>query len=169
MNYRIEEKEAFQVFGLEAIVHHESGNNFITIPQFWDECFKNGTFEMLQQMSVSNSVEHLGKVNAIMCYEMSEPQSFPYMIGVIDFDNNASAPSHLKRVAVAPYTWAIFRTENHHPSKTPENIQGIWKKLFSEWLPELGLKHTAGPDLELYYNVDENTAFSEVWVPVEKM
>lgn len=168
MNYRIEEKGAFRVFGVEEIIDTTNGNNFVRIPKFWDESFENGTIERLSSIKLTNPVKDLCSVNAIMCYSMLSPNTFPYMIGVIDFEGDAEVPSDLTVVNVDAFTWAIFRTENHKQSETSEKIQELWKRIFPEWFPTSGYEHAAGPDLELYFCIDENTAYSEVWIPVVK-
>lgn len=49
-----------------------------------------------------------------------------------------------------------------------EKIEILWKRIFPEWFPRSGQEHTAGPELELYYDVDEDMTYSEVWIPVIK-
>jgi len=41
MNWRIEEKEAFEVFGIERIFGNEEAGK---VPAFWDECHQNGNY-----------------------------------------------------------------------------------------------------------------------------
>ena len=168
MNYRIEEKGAFKVFGVEEIIDTTNGNNFIRIPKFWEESLTNGTVERLSKIKVNNPIKDLCNVNAIMCYNMTNPNTFPYMIGVVDFEGDAEIPADFVTVNVDAFTWAIFKTENHKQSETPEKIQALWKRIFPEWFPTSGYEHAAGPELELYYNIDENTSYSEVWIPVVK-
>lgn len=168
MNYRIEEKGAFKVFGVEEIIDTIDGNNYKRIPQFWDECSSNGTFEKLSSVKVKNSIPGLCCSNAIMCYRTVSHNSIPYMIGVIDFEGDAAVPSDLMTVNVDALTWAIFRTENHSQSETTEKIQALWKRIYPEWFPTSGYEHAEGPEMELYYGVDDNTSYSEVWIPVVK-
>jgi AraC family transcriptional regulator len=168
MNYRIEEKEKFRVFGVEKTVDSTNGNNFIIIPKFWQDSFADGTVDRLSKIPVNNSPKGLGCVNAIMCYGDMTPDAFQYMIGVIDFAGDASIPSEMAVVDVASFTWAIFTTEVHKPNETTEKIQALWQRIFSEWFPTAGYEHAAGPELELYYMPDENSSYSEVWIPVVK-
>jgi len=42
MNYRIEEKEAFEIFGLELKTNTVNGQCFKDIPAFWEACEKDG-------------------------------------------------------------------------------------------------------------------------------
>lgn len=168
MNYRIEEKSAFKVHGVDFVVKNTNEENFTSIPEFWDKNYENGTVKRLKQIELKNPIKNLCNVNAIMCYEMLENDTFPYMIGLIDFDGTSSVPSDLKTVNVSAFTWAIFRTENHKPSETVEKIQAIWKRIFPEWFPNSGYEHAEGPDMELYYMLDDKLGYSEVWIPVVK-
>jgi AraC family transcriptional regulator len=153
---------------VEKVIDTTDGSNFVQIPQFWETCFRNGTIERLNGIPLSNPVKDLGKVNAIMCYNMTDQNTFPYMIGVIDFACDAAVPADMAAVDVGAFTWAIFRTENCKPSEITEKIQALWTKIFPEWFPGSGYEHAAGPELELYYHIDENTSYSEVWIPVVK-
>jgi AraC family transcriptional regulator len=168
MNYRIEEKGSFRVFGVEEIIDNTNGNNYIRIPKFWEESFKNGTIERLRNVKADNRIKDLLDVNAIMCYDIINSNQFPYMIGVIDFDGNVDIPANFKVVNIERYIWAIFRTESHKHSETPQKIQALWKRIYPEWFPNSGYEHAAGPELELYYSIDNDTAYSEVWIPVVK-
>lgn len=166
MNYRIESVKAFKVHGVEFIVKNTNEENFTSIPEFWDTNYANGTVKRLEQITLNNPVKNLCNVNAIMCYETTSEDTFPYMIGLVDFSGDSVVPSDLKTVDVNAYTWAIFRTENHKPSETVEKIQALWKRIFPEWFPNSGYEHAEGPDMELYFMLDDNLSYSEVWIPV---
>lgn len=168
MNYRIEEKGSFKVLGVEEIIETTNGSNFIRIPKFWEESFENGTLDRLDKVTVASPIKGLCNSNAIMCYRHTGENTFPYMIGVIDFEGSTAVPEDLVSVEVPPFTWVIFRTEEHKPSETTEKIQAIWKRIFPEWFPNSGYEHAPGPELELYYESGEDRCYSEVWIPVVK-
>lgn len=168
MNYRIEEKGAFQVFGVEEIIDNTNGNNFIRIPEFWKECWKNGVIDRLSSIDVPSKMAGLCKTNSIMCYRYTGENAFPYMIGVIDFAGNAHVPEDLAKVEVEPYTWAIFRTDEHGTADAAEKIQAVWKRIFPEWFPTSGYEHACGPELELTFAVSNDKFYTEIWIPVVK-
>jgi AraC family transcriptional regulator len=168
MNYRIEEKAAFKVFGVEEIISTTGGNNFVRIPKMWEECFQNGTFQRLEEAAPKGQVEGLCSVNAIMCYRCTGQDTFPYMIGALDFEGNTEVPKEFTAITVPAFTWAIFKTEVHKEAETTEKIQAVWKRIFPEWFPSSGYEHADGPELELYYGVEEDRCYSEVWIPVVK-
>jgi AraC family transcriptional regulator len=128
----------------------------------------NGTVKRLEQIPLNNPVKNLYNVNALMCYETLSEDAFPYMIGLVDFSGDSVVPNDLKTVEVNAYTWAIFRTENHSPNEMVDKIQGLWKRIFPEWFPNSGYEHADGPDMELYYNINDKLGYSEVWIPVVK-
>lgn len=168
MNYRIEEKGAFKAFGVERIIDTTNEQNFITIPKFWQECHENGTINRLCSIEVPSLNNGLLKTNSIMCYRYTGEDSIPYMIGIVDFEGKADVAQDLVSVDVEPYTWAIFRTEEHTFEDITEKIQAVWKRVFPEWFPASGYEHAAGPDLELTYMKSANKLYSEVWIPVVK-
>ncbi len=168
MNYKIEEKASFRIFGVEKIIDSTNDNNFLQVPQFWEECHKNGTFNRLSNIDVPSNIKGLCKINSIMCYRKTADNTFPYMIGIVDFERKANIPDDLVTLEVQPYTWVIFKTEEHNLEDTSEKMQAIWKRIFPEWFPTSGYEHAEGPELELTYEITDNKFYSEVWIPVLK-
>lgn len=168
MNYKIEEKGAFRVFGKEEIIDSTNDNNFVQIPKFWEKCQKDGTLDRFWNLDIPTNKSNLGKTNSIMCYRCTGENTFPYMIGIVDFEGGAVVPEDLVVVDVKPYNWAIFRTENHGMEDSTEKIQAIWKRIFPEWFPTSGYEHDDGPELELTYCMSETEFYTEVWIPVVK-
>lgn len=166
MNYKIEEKPAFRVFGVETITSLVDNQNFIQIPQFWQKCNEDGTVYRLEKIEVASKPKGLLPVNSILCYRMIDENAFPYMIGVVDFDGKIKVPDDLVTVEVKPYTWAIFKTEEHSLEGAPEKIQALWNRIFPEWFPTSGYEHAGGPELELTYEIADNKYYSEIWIPV---
>ena len=50
MNYRIETKEAFRIIGISAPLDKEIENNFMVVPQMWQNAAENGTIQKLAGM-----------------------------------------------------------------------------------------------------------------------
>jgi AraC family transcriptional regulator len=168
MNYKIEEKDSFKVFGVEEIIDTTGGNNLVRIPRMWSESFENGTYKRLEDAAPKGQIQGLCSVNAIMCYRCTDTDTFPYMIGAIDFKGDAEVPEEFTSISVPALTWAIFKTEEHKEEETTEKIQDIWKRIFPEWFPNSGYEHAEGPELELYYSLGKDRCYSEVWIPVVK-
>jgi AraC family transcriptional regulator len=51
MNYRIEKKEAFSVFGVEGIFSTGNGENLKALPEFWQTAINNGTLDRIIKAS----------------------------------------------------------------------------------------------------------------------
>lgn len=174
MNYKIEEKEAFKVLGVEEIIDSTNENNFKRIPEFWRECNESGIVDELYNIKQPSYESGLCRVNSIMCYKNTGENSFPYMIGIVDFQGSAEVSKDLMianrkitLVDVDSYTWAIFKTEDHGFEDSSEKIQAVWKRIFPEWFPTSGYEHAGGPELELTYEISKGKFFTEVWIPVE--
>ncbi|RAP73403.1 AraC family transcriptional regulator [Paenibacillus montanisoli] len=167
MNYRIEERGGFAVFGVEQVIDCRNGNNFVQIPEFWRASMEDGSFNRVMNAAPPCSIPGLGEVGAIMCYRHTGEDTFPYMICAFDFQSEAD-PQGLQRLEVKPHTWAIFKSEEGTQAETGEKIQAVWKRIFPEWFPNSGYEHADGPELELYFHTGDNRGYSEVWIPVVK-
>lgn len=158
MNYRIEEKQAFKMAGIERIVSNKNGENFIVIPKFWEEFVAQG-------MDKNIHVPEGDGFHAIMGYgeHCGMNGTLSYMIGV--FEEEGIDYSNLKEVAVPAATWAVFCTKTSE-SCLPE-LHDIWKRIFSEWFPSSSYEHAPLPECEIY-NFTKGSEYAEVWIPVIK-
>jgi AraC family transcriptional regulator len=165
MDYKIVEKGAFKMFGVEKLIDM-TNNNFSMVPEFWTECRKNGTIGRLASIPMQKNKDGLSKLNSVMCYRDTGKDTFPYMIGIVDFEGSAAVPEDLVTLDVKPYTWAIFRSEEHGTADTSEKVQKVWSRIFPEWFPTSGYEHAVGPEFEMTYEVSGNKFYTEVWIPV---
>lgn len=78
MNWRIEQKEEFEIFGIERIFQNDDVGK---IPDFWTECHNNGSYERLFNDAGGN-IEHKGccVINAICGHIEPDVNEFPYML-----------------------------------------------------------------------------------------
>ena len=171
MNYKVVEKGSFKFFGVEEIIDLTNGNNLIRIPKFWEECYEAGIIDKLsevQQKVKTESEFKLCVANGIMGYRDTGKDTMPYMIGVVDFEDELNVPEEYTLVSGKSFTWVVFRTEEHYESEVTEKIQELWRRIFQEWFPSSGYEHAEGPEMELYYTADDDRFFSEVWIPIIK-
>lgn len=157
MKYRIEEKEAFQVMGVERLISTEDGQNFIQIPRFWNEIW-----ETPQGKEMVKNAGELGFLG--ICADMNEEQSeFTYMIAV---EKNDASMEELVVREISTQTWAVFEARG----PLPQSIQMIWERIFSEWFPSTGYEHANAPELEIYPTGDTNAQdyYCEIWIPIKK-
>lgn len=162
MNWRIEEKEAFEVFGIERVFgNDESGH----VPDFWTEQKENGEYSRLFQAAGAKRGED-GKhcINAVCGYCEQGDDSFPYMICA--FKKHDSKTDGFKVAQIPKTTWAIFRSEESEWQGT--EIPTLFNRAYSEWLPSSGYDKSPGPDMEIYYTNKNGKHVEEVWIPVKK-
>lgn len=78
MNYRMEEKQAFEMFGVTTVVNNDGDHPFIDIPAFWTTCVADGTVDRIR------TAAGLGENAQIhgMLYN-KQGGEFSYMIGYL--------------------------------------------------------------------------------------
>jgi AraC family transcriptional regulator len=154
MEYRLEQKEGFNVMGIARHFSTKDGENFKAMPLFWAEVCQNGQYEDLQQYA-----GNLGSLSVSYNFD-EERESVDYMIG--GEENKYSSSYEL--LSIPASTWAVF--ESIGPM--PYAIQKVWDKIFAEWFPATGYEHTGGPELEIYLQGDSSAEDykCEVWIPI---
>lgn len=168
MKVIIEEKPAFKMFGIERIINSTKGQNFIDIPKFWQACFADGSVEKLEKSSginITSGYEGLLPVNSVMSYKDTGKDSFPYMIGCLVLES--SDPRGYEIIEIPALKWGVFRSENFKEEDTTEVVQGLWRKIFSDWFPSVAYEIQTGAQLEMYYKDKDKMEYCEVWIPIK--
>jgi len=151
MNYRIEQMEAFQVFGAEQMFQMD--NSTQEIPKFWEEFFAKGLQEKVCPM--------FG-----ICFDADASGKFPYMIA--DFVKpGVELPEGFVQREIPAHTWARFSCVGALPGA----IQSVTKQIYSEWLPTNDVYEVAQyMEIEMYSAGDTASPeyYSEVWIPIRK-
>ncbi|MDR2505790.1 MAG: AraC family transcriptional regulator [Oscillospiraceae bacterium] len=163
MNWRIEEREAFEVFGIERIFRSDETGK---VTDFWTECIRNGEDGKFVEAS-GETQPKTGEllVKGICGYRDTGAGSFPYMLGVY---KSANSKADGYTTAVIPKsTWAIFRSGEL--SGFGQAIPELFNRAYSEWLPGSGYAKADAADLELYYLTENGKCIEEVWIPVRKL
>jgi Uncharacterized protein conserved in bacteria len=159
MDYRIEEKEAFDVFGVSLNVTAQESEQSRKIPQFWEECHRNGTVAKLESIMQGDSM--LG-----VCLNMQpDTGDFTYMIAGRG-DRNAAAAEGYEICSIPAATWAVFTSTGPLPGA----IQHTFERIFSEWFPATGYQHAGAPELEVYLPGDTcaEDYRCEIWISIVK-
>jgi len=161
MNYRIEEKEAFDMVGISKEISTIDGQNFIEIPNLWHESMANGDVDRLHEAVNLDKEECLhaalynfrdGVFSYMICYHMPD----------------SGTPDGYSKLSVPALTWAVFSTGECTEADGTEEIQDIWKRIFPEWFPTSGYEHADGPELEMYFALGNGKYNQEVWIPIVK-
>lgn len=63
MNYRIEQKEAFEMFGISTDINAADNRPYVEIPVFWKKCMADGTIDCIYLGSILNGRMHRRRWN----------------------------------------------------------------------------------------------------------
>ncbi|QSO54857.1 AraC family transcriptional regulator [Alicyclobacillus curvatus] len=157
MDYRIVNREMFTVVGKMIRVSYKDGENLRRIPEFWQTCYADGTVDRLRAMRAD------GVVLGICMNTDHEKEEFTYAIAV---ESDDVVSDGLTKDTIPASTWAAFPSTGG----LPEALQGVWSRIFEEWLPATSYQHSGGAELEVLPPGDDCAADyrSEVWIPVVK-
>ena len=157
MNYKIVEKEELHIIGFKRWFSTENDSQMTEIPKMWDST----TEEMKKRITeLSNNDGVIG-----LCADMYN-NGFDYWIGCM---SDKECPAGLEQMTIPASTWVIFEVIGSM-RPIPNAIQDIWKRIYSEWLPNSGYTHAMLPEIEYYSKGDmmADDYKSEIWIPVKK-
>ena len=164
MNYRIEEKEGMQIAVKSKRFTTDEEINRRLIPEFWNTCATDGTFDALCSITSEESV--FGRALLGICVEdtCKESTDFEYSIGVQYM--GGSVPESCIIKDVPKLTWAVFECKG----AMPQGIQDGWHKVYSEFFPTSEYEQHSMFTFEVYPEGDQSSAdyVSEIWIPVRK-
>jgi AraC family transcriptional regulator len=155
MEYRIVEKEAFQVVGRGTRVPlvHVGMNPAIV------EFIKGIGMPVLERIKALSDGEPEGLVALTYNQEgVEEGDHLDYFHGVV---TTRQAPDDLEAMAVPENTWAVFTTEGPFP----ETIQYMWRDVYTQWFPSNSYQSVEGPSM-LRTQIEGDKAKAELWIPV---
>lgn len=158
MDYRIVEKEAFQVVGKAKKISTKDGVNFKQVPEFWQKSMQEKTFDTLAPYNKTNN--YLG-----ICLDMEmDKEQFVYMIAV-ESDKVVEGNELVTRTIPAS-TWAVFTSNGPLPTAMQKVIKRVWE----EWFPATGYEHAGTAEIEVYLPGDGNAEDykCEIWIPIKK-
>ncbi|MBS4198546.1 AraC family transcriptional regulator [Bacillus sp. FJAT-49732] len=156
MQYKIVERESFQVVGVKESFSCENGENLIGIPKMWEKVHQEGIVDTLVKVNDGTLKGILG-----VCDPLSN-RVINYWVATA---SESEGSNGLENLTIPASKWSVF--EVHGPM--PDAMQNAWKKIVSEWFPSSGYAHAGTPDLEVY--TDDNPSspdcYSEIWIPVK--
>ena len=156
MNYKIVKKEEMHIIGFKKWFSTENDNQMQEIPKMWDSVSE----EMMQKITaLSNNAGVVG-----LCADMYDG-GFDYWIGCM---SDKACPEDLEEMTIPASSWAVF--EIIGPMRPlPNAMQDIWKRIYSEWLPNSAYEHAMLPEIEYYSSGDmmADDYKCEIWIPVK--
>lgn len=161
MNYRIIEKDAFYIVGIQKRVSliYEGVNP--EIATMWESL----AMDDITHLKALSNVEPIGLLSASFSFaeDRAEGTQLDHMIGV------ATSESESDKWQVLPVkasTWGVFTARG----KFPDELQSVWARIYSEWFPMSGYQTSEGP--EILWNESKDTTLpnyhSEIWIPITK-
>lgn len=154
MNYRIEKREAFEMFGVYGEISTQQEKAFVEVPQFCQKCDDDHTVDEMNELLGRFHDNHLHSA----LYDFTE-DTFKYMICYF-LPKGIKLPDRYTMLSVPASTWAIFSVPDC-------DIQGTWKRIWTEWFPSSEYQTAKGPQFEMYYGM-ANHGMGEIWVPIVK-
>jgi AraC family transcriptional regulator len=176
MDYRIETKEAFQVFGIERICKEDEVElletvddvDIVMVDDLWEACRESGEIEKLKADAgdlPSFVNKSLGKVHVAFEYRKTDPGTFPTML--FAFRGPTSKTEGYTVADIPAHTWAIFPSDIH-PIKEQDNVvEAMNKRIYTEWFPASTYEPVSDLEMELYGG-DEENSYVEIWLAVRK-
>jgi AraC family transcriptional regulator len=165
MDYRIETKEAFDIFGIEAICSLTGTEGVPS--QLWQKCQENGEYDRL----VTNAgdlpafvPQGLCKVHGAEYYRKTEGNTFPYMLCA--FVSKNSNTEGYKVVRIPSQTYVVFSSEKFKwGDEFFKILTNMQKRFYSEWLPTANYERTDSANFEIYGGTEEY-GYIELWYPI---
>lgn len=170
MNYRIETKEVFDIFGIETVASLSGEDGFMSPAELWQQSHQNGAYE--RQFNASGNLpkfvsQDLCKIHGAENYRKTEGNTFPYML--CSFVSDSSNADGYKIQHIPVQTYAIFPSEKFKWNEGfAEILKNLQKRFYSEWLPTANYERVAGANFEIYGG-DREHGYIELWFPVNQI
>jgi AraC family transcriptional regulator len=156
MEYRIVQREAFNVIGKIVRVSTKNDEHHQTISELWAQWNEDGTCEKINAVDPNQNL-----LGISMDFDESI-EEFSYMVAIENVRQETKEGFDCREIPVA--NWAVFTAIG----PMPDAIVNVLTKVYQEWFPESGFKQADGPVIEVYFPGNPNALdyTSEVWIPV---
>lgn len=169
MNYRIEKKPAFDIFGVETVASLSGAKNYTSPAELWQKSHRNGVYEKLFKDAGDLPdflPKDLCKVHGCENYRNTFGNTFAYMLCA--FVSDTSKTKGYKVQHIPEQTYAIFTSEKFKWDDIFGVLQNLHKRFYTEWLPTAKYTRLNAPNFEIYGG-DKEYGYIELWFPVEKI
>ena len=157
MSYHITEKPAMRIAGIRMPITADMEESQKIIPKFWETTMGLGVFDQIVKLSDQEPKGILGA----SVYQ--NPDEIFYYIAVA---TTKDVPEGMHAFEIPASTWVVFENDGHFK----ENVQRVFRRFYTEWLPFSGYEYAGLPDLEVYPVIPGRpvNGHSEVWIAVKK-
>jgi AraC family transcriptional regulator len=166
MDYTITEKKAFDIALTKRVFSTAEGQNFVQIPQFWQEFMKSPDYAAMGALGGGKPGAVTGSMMLGICMEaepIKDTMNYKFYYGIAVELPPKGSPGKFEKLTVPAATWAVFDC-------TIDNLQDVTKRIYSEWFPSTGYEHDTKPELEIYLPEDPRSKVMrcQIWMPVVK-
>lgn len=156
-SWEIKHTASIRLIGKRIKISCKNNLHYTKIPEFWNDCQKNGTFSKLISM---NNKAPTGLFGLFGKYDESA-EEIEYSIMIC---SSSALPEDFQEIIVPEATWAVFNCIG----AVPQAIQAGWKYLNEEWLIKYPFRHAPCPELEWYSdgNSYADDYLSQIWIPI---
>ena len=163
MNYRIENKEAFDIVLKKKRFPKQHELTTQEISKFWGECSTDGTIPAICKYIPENNIFDKCIIGVSFGAEF-DVTDFPYGIGS-HYNGEKISEDYLTVEHIPAHTYAVFKCVG----KMPEAFQKVYKYICTEFFPTSEYQ-PAGVEIEAYPSADtQNDNFTcEIWIAVKK-
>ena len=168
MEYRIETKEAFDIFGIETIGSSIGDESYQSPSKLWQKCHREGLYEKLFEDSGELPTfmpQDLCKIHGAINYRKTEGNTFPYMLCCFAGENSHTEGYRIEHIPAQ--TYAIFPSKKFKWDEIGTIRNALEKRFYSEWLPTSNYEKIDGAEFEIYGGTIEY-GYIELWYPVKK-
>ena len=157
MSYHIIEKPAFRIVGIRMKLVDDMEENQKNVPRFWEQTLNDSRFS---ELCILNDTVPNG-ILGVSVYE--NPENIFYYIAA---SSSSKVPDGMCEYEIPASTWVIFENDGYFK----ENVQSVFRRFYTEWLPFSGYEYAGLPDIEVYpiQNKTIQCGHSEVWIAVKK-
>lgn len=157
MSYHVERKESIRIVGIRTPLVEDVEENLRTVPTFWEQTLQESCFPKICGLTNENPNGILG----VSVY--NNPQDIYYYIAVA---SNKPVPIGMVEYVIPEATWVIFENDGMFR----EDVQSIFRRFLTEFLPFSGYEYAELPDVEVYPIIQgkPQSGHSEVWIAVKE-
>lgn len=154
--------EEFIVSGIKKKIKTDEA--FEVIPEIWETAGRDGTMKQLFELWRQADMRPVGLLGISVGGRWGISEEMEYYLGVtthVDIPDCIKVnPSYnMDELQLPKATWVILEANG----PLPEAVQSIYKKFYSEWLPNSGYDLDDLPVIECYLQNNRQ----EVWIPVK--
>lgn len=157
MNYKIISRDSFKIVGVKQYYNLSAEECMAHVPLFWQETVQSG---IVPSIIALIDQEPYGLLGVSTCMN---GRDLDYYIAA---PTSQQTPAGMAEYTIPACTWAVFECIG----AMPDAIQSLQKRIVTEWLPTSGYEYANAPDIEVYFEGNQQAADyrCEVWLPITK-